>query len=223
MTEEELLDRKVEIETTVTCPHKLDCTKCGEKCKELIEYERICKELVRRRTNKRWVIADTHFGHKNIIEYADRPFKDLDEMAKELIKRWNNKVSKDDIVYMLGDFTLTRNKEYIADMVSKLNGKKVLVMGNHDTRKPKDYIECGFEVAIRKPILVEHDVILMHEPPYKDQIVPGMKYIFGHVHDTLCEADEESNCFCVSVERINYTPVDLDVVIEMINNRLQNK
>ena len=48
--------------------------------------------------SRRWVIADLHFGHTNVIEYSQRPFADVEQMEKELIKRWNNKVSKYDLV-----------------------------------------------------------------------------------------------------------------------------
>ena len=104
---------------------------------------------------RRWVIADLHFEHKNVIAYSQRPFADVEQMEKELIKRWNNVVAKDDIVYVLGDFTLSRRTELISRLCGALHGHKVLVMGNHDTRKPSDYVNCGFRAAIRKPILVD--------------------------------------------------------------------
>jgi calcineurin-like phosphoesterase family protein len=162
---------------------------------------------------KRWVIADLHLDHKNIILLANRPFTSLEEMQNELIKRWNNIVKKDDLVYVLGDFMLSRHKELLKEKLNLLNGHKILIMGNHDTLKPKDYIEAGFIQATRKPILVEPRVILMHEPPDETNIVDGMFYIFGHVHNKLCSADKHNNCKCVSVERINYTPIDLDTLI----------
>ena len=164
--------------------------------------------------SRRWVIADLHFGHTNVIAYSQRPFADAEQMEKELIKRWNNKVSKDDIVYVLGDFTLSRRTELISRLCGSLNGHKVLVMGNHDTRKPADYIACGFKTAMRKPILVEPRVVLMHEPPEEEDIFYGMKYVFGHVHDKKCAADFYGNCRCVSVERTNYEPVDLDQLLK---------
>ena len=163
---------------------------------------------------RRYVIADLHFGHDNVIDYSGRPFFDAEEMDQELIKNWNNVVGKDDIVYVLGDFTLSRRKEFISTICGKLHGIKVLVMGNHDTRKPADYVECGFRTAIRKPILVDPRVILSHEPPAEDDIFYGMKYIYGHVHDKPCEADLYGNCRCVSVERTNYRPVDLDKLLK---------
>lgn len=167
---------------------------------------------------RRWVIADLHFGHANVIQYCDRPYRDVDHMTEELIKNWNNVVAKDDIVYVLGDFTLSRHKEYIAELCSRLNGNKVLIMGNHDTRKPKDYIEAGFIQATRKPILLEPRLVLMHEPPQDEDIWFRCKYIFGHVHDKKCDADDFGNCACVSVERINYTPVDLDKLLKTMDS-----
>ena len=166
---------------------------------------------------KRYVLADTHFGHRNIITYENRPWSDTDSMREGLILNWNKVVKADDLVYVLGDFTLSRDKEMISSILNRLNGRKILVMGNHDTRKPKDYIECGFEVATRKPMMVEPGVILMHEPPTEDLIVPEYKFIYGHVHGKWCPADDYGNCKCVSVERIDYTPIDLDKLIASLN------
>ena len=113
---------------------------------------------------KRYIIADTHFGHANIIQYANRPFRDVSHMNEMLIRNWNETVQSDDLVYSLGDFTLSRRIEVIENLVGRLNGRKILIMGNHDTRKPRDYIACGFDVATRKPMMVEPGIILMHEP-----------------------------------------------------------
>ncbi len=169
---------------------------------------------------RRFIIADTHFGHENIIKYENRPFNNVEEMNDRLIQLWNSTVSKDDLVYVLGDFTLSRRKVIISELVKKLNGRKVLIMGNHDTRKPKDFIECGFEIAIRKPIMVEPGVILMHEP-FNDPSLIASNYIyfFGHVHANHTLMDDYSNCMCVSVERIDYKPIDLDECIRGIKRK----
>ena len=152
---------------------------------------------------RRFLVADTHFGHRNIIEYENRPFSNVEE--------------KEDLVYILGDFTLSRRKEIIKNLVNRLNGRKVLIMGNHDTRKPKDYVECGFETAIRKPIMVEPGVVLMHEPFIEEKyIFPNYIYFFGHVHSNHTLMDDYSNCMCVSVERTGYKPIDLDESIGII-------
>ena len=169
---------------------------------------------------KRFLIADTHFGHANIIKYESRPFSSVDEMDLTLINYWNTTVNKDDIIYVLGDFTLSRRMPVISNIVSRLNGRKVLIMGNHDTRKPKDYIACGFEVVTRKAIMVEPGIILMHEPFMDESLIaPNYIYFFGHVHANKTLMDNYPNCMCVSVERIGYKPIDLDECIRNIKKQ----
>ena len=169
---------------------------------------------------RRFVIADLHFGHENIIKYESRPFINVTKMDERLIELWNSVVGKDDLVYVLGDFTLSRRMNIIENLVNLLHGRKILIMGNHDTRKPKDYVECGFEVATRKPLMVEPGVLLMHEP-FNDSsyIAPNYIYFFGHVHANKTLMDEYSNCMCVSVERIGYKPINLDEYIRKLRKK----
>ena len=68
---------------------------------------------------KTYFIADTHFNHKNILKYCNRPFSNVKEMNEKLIENWNNTVKKDDVVYMLGDFCMG-NKEEIKKFTEKL-------------------------------------------------------------------------------------------------------
>lgn len=51
-----------------------------------------------------WFTSDQHIGHKNIIAYSNRPFSNVDEMTEELVRRHNERVRPDDLVYQLGDF-----------------------------------------------------------------------------------------------------------------------
>lgn len=164
------------------------------------------------RPPKIFVIGDTHFGHNNVIKYSGRPFVDAAEMDKELIRNWNATVSKQDIVYVIGDFTLSGNKAYITEIVAQLNGKIILVMGNHDRLKPRQYIACGFYSAIRKPVMVEPRVMLMHEPPLESDMIDGITYIFGHVHEKIHPVERFDNTRCACVERINYKPIELETL-----------
>lgn len=79
--------------------------------------------------------SDTHFGHKNIIEYCNRPFSSVGEMDEEIIRRWNNVVEPSDVVYHLGDFTLGGERQ-AREYFCQLNGR-IFVLGNpwhHDHR-----------------------------------------------------------------------------------------
>lgn len=169
---------------------------------------------------KRYLIADTHFEHANIIQYANRPFRDVMHMNEMLIRNWNETVEEGDLVYVLGDFTLSRKLEVITNLLQRLKGRKILIMGNHDTRKPQNYVSCGFEVATRKPMMVEPGIILMHEPLEDPSLIcPNCLYFFGHVHDKHCPMDERENCRCVSVERIDYRPLDFDLAIKAMRKK----
>ena len=77
-----------------------------------------------------YFISDLHFGHKNCIEMCNRPFADVDKMDEALINAWNGRVKSDDTVYIVGD--LLWEKCDIKDYLPRLNGKKILIAGNHD-------------------------------------------------------------------------------------------
>jgi calcineurin-like phosphoesterase family protein len=157
-------------------------------------------------------ISDTHFNHTNIIKYCNRPFKDAETMNAALIKRWNTYVSKEDIVYHLGDFAMG-NKEQITDIVGQLNGKIKLIKGNHDTHNNQWYRDCGFDEVYDHPIIIKDFVVLSHEPlPF----VINQMYVnlFGHVHDSPMFETWGSQYACLCVERHQYYPVKEETIIE---------
>jgi calcineurin-like phosphoesterase family protein len=88
--------------------------------------------------SKIWVTSDTHFGHRNIIKYCNRPFETSEEMNETMIQRWNESISPDDLVFHLGDFSCGISTELNSEIFSRLNGQKVLIVGNHDKKKTLD-------------------------------------------------------------------------------------
>ncbi|MBQ4545882.1 MAG: metallophosphoesterase [Oscillospiraceae bacterium] len=76
--------------------------------------------------------GDLHFGHENVIAFDDRPFKSVEDMDAELIKRWNAKVGKDDLVYVLGDMIWKTRNNDAHKIIKSLNGRIILIKGNHD-------------------------------------------------------------------------------------------
>lgn len=75
--------------------------------------------------------SDTHFGHKNIIKYSNRPFDDFAAMDWQIVDKWNSMVSDTDVVYHLGDVAMGDSERW-DEILKSLNGYKVLVVGNHD-------------------------------------------------------------------------------------------
>lgn len=78
-----------------------------------------------------WVISDTHFGHDKIITYDKRPFKTGKEMDEAMIKNWNSVVKPNDTIYHLGDFAF-HTEDAVCNILERLNGNKILILGNHD-------------------------------------------------------------------------------------------
>lgn len=82
-----------------------------------------------------WIISDTHFDHDNILKYEptrlrDMQAKGLDDQNEWLIDNWNSVVGEDDLVLHLGDFTFKS-----PDYIERLNGRIILLIGNHDVKK----------------------------------------------------------------------------------------
>jgi len=154
--------------------------------------------------------ADTHFGDSNIIRYENRPFSSIEEMDRVLIENWNNTVSAKDKVFLVGDFSAYGfEKSY--EICQQLNGEKFLVMGNHDTENEQYYYKCGFSGVSCYPIIYEGFWIISHEPVYINRNMPYAN-IFGHVHANPIYADVSEQSFCVSAERINYTPIEFSEI-----------
>jgi len=148
---------------------------------------------------KIFVISDTHFHHENIIRYSNRPFGSVEEMDKEMIKRWNKKVGKEDIVIHLGDFALGSEKE-IKDLKDNLNGIIFLLKGNHDHKLLR---KAGF--IIIKGTLEIGNIIFSHNPLKKEDIPRGFINVHGHIHKK-----ESLNGINISVEKMNYEPIELE-------------
>ena len=92
-----------------------------------------------------FMISDTHFGDNGaILRYEGRPFKNGPEMDGTLIANWNRTVKKEDVVYHLGDVAWNMDKEALKALISGLNGRKILVMGNHDRNfTVREWMETG--------------------------------------------------------------------------------
>lgn len=187
----------------------------------------------------RFLISDTHFGHTNTWEkftLADgsplRPFTSTEEMDETMVDNWNRVVRPQDTVYHLGDVVIARRH---LETVKRLNGRKILIRGNHDIFKDKDYYEAGFEQIHGVRVFVDQ-FILSHIPLHPDCVGERFKRnVHGHLHgnritrDIICRADPRTiehefytvrtevdpRYLCVCVEQTNFTPVSFDDVMKM--------
>lgn len=159
-----------------------------------------------------YFIADTHFGDDNICRYENRPFENTTQMELEIIKRWNDVVKDNDRVYVLGDFGADK---YEKELLNKLKGKLYLIKGNHDGYSNDYYRNAGFTEVYDLPVILEDFWILSHEPLYINSNMPYAN-IFGHVHNSPIYKTYSSQHYCVSAERIDYTPISMKQIIKKI-------
>ena len=165
--------------------------------------------------------ADDHFGHENILKLSKRPFKTVDEMDNTLIDNINKVVGLNDDIYFLGDVTFKGGDPI--KYLSRINGKKHLVIGNHDKAIMINPEARKFFVEIR-PYIELYDngrhVILCHYPMAEwNGYFRGSYHLFGHVHNNFDNPWHKymtslNNCWNVGVDVTNYAPVTLDQLIK---------
>ena len=131
-----------------------------------------------------WFTADLHFGHRAILDYTNRPFTDLDDMKMHIVATWNRHIRPSDVVYILGDFSFEKKADAAATF-SELNGRKHLIIGNHDgdpTRKlpweSVSYMKTFRGEGVR--------IVMCHYPLLTwDNAYHGALHIHGHSHGNI--------------------------------------
>lgn len=169
-----------------------------------------------------FLISDMHLFHRNIAEYANRPYGWQDR----IINNWNQIVKPNDTVLHLGDFTFG-NKEMTANIVEQLPGKIYNLKGNHDRRGIKWFDNVGVTL-IKKPFIVDCPdesirFYFSHRP--QSDVPPGTVSIAGHTHEKGKFVSESKNGIHinVSVEQIDYRPIRLSSLMLKIDNLQFNK
>lgn len=181
----------------------------------------------------KYFISDNHWGHGNIINIANRPFNDVNEMNQYMIDQWNSVVGENDEVYYLGDLMYRMNpKHFVKYILSKLNGKKYLIPGNHDKRYMKHYIE-HFE-WINEIEYLTHSVnnetynfVLFHYPIISwDGMFRNHIHLHGHTHNNSIEDKMNYNIIGhilnVNCEFNDYKPLSINDIIERFKNKKIN-
>ena len=186
--------------------------------------------------------SDLHFGHKNIIEFDNRPFKTVEEMDEELVKRWNAKVEKEDTVYVLGDMIWKSRNSDAEQLINSLNGQIILIRGNHDkfltnakakaalaVVKDYDDITVPLEDGTLRRCILSHYYIPMYNGHFYNAI-----HLHGHSHTTE-EANMEleiaellnkkgfsNEIYNVGCMYWNYAPVTLDEILSKTEKEVKS-
>jgi len=164
--------------------------------------------------NKMWFFtADEHYYHTNIVKYCNRPFSSIEKMNEELIKRHNEKVSKNDIVVHAGDFSLA-NKTKTKEIIKQLNGTHIFLKGDHDRwLSPRT-------TQIWQKRIDKHYIVVCH---YCLRVWPkshyGSWHLFAHSHGRL---EPIGKSWDIGVDNNDYYPISMDELVEIMEKRPDN-
>jgi calcineurin-like phosphoesterase family protein len=179
-----------------------------------------------------FLVSDTHFGHAGVCKFTEsdgvtkiRPWTDPQEMDEEMVKRWNETVRPNDKVYHLGDVVINRKS---LSIMSRLNGDKVLIRGNHDIFRDDEYRQHFREL---RAYHVMNGMILSHIPVHEASLGRFGVNIHGHTHTnrvlkargidaktgaTLYSDEIDVRYHCVCVEQTDFRPILFEDVIKRI-------
>lgn len=159
-----------------------------------------------------WFTADLHFGHANMIKFSNRPWDTAEEMDEGLIANWNSVVKPNDFVYLLGDVAYASAKRMLW-LMSRLNGRIGLILGNHDKGIAKGDCAKRFEwIENLKEIYIHHEgkkqkIILCHYPMLTwNKSHRGSWNLHGHCHGNL-PYDSSALRMDVGVDCNDYRPI----------------
>ena len=174
--------------------------------------------------------SDLHFYHDKDFIWQARGFKSIDEMNAEIVRRWNEIITADDYVYILGDLTLGNVEEGLK-LITQLNGNLHIIRGNHDTdKKVEKYLELPNIVTVEFATIYKYKKAifwLSHYPTITsnyDDDKPWAKHLvclFGHTHQEQPFYNDNPYMFNVGMDAHNCTPIYIEEIIENIKNKKQ--
>lgn len=143
----------------------------------------------------KWYMADPHFGHQGILSMQPetRAFETVEDMDRTIVDRVNERVGKEDILYILGDLALTRDAEYIRFLFGCMSGRKILLTGNHDLDKKgllrKEIADLPWDIPPKEAMEVHDGGCRLWLSHYAHRVWPaghyGAYHFFGHSHGAL--------------------------------------
>ena len=174
--------------------------------------------------------SDLHFYHDKDFIWQARGFKSIDEMNAEIVRRWNEIITVNDYVYILGDLTL-ENVEEGLKLIAQLNGNLHIIRGNHETdKKVEKYLELPNVVTVEFATIYKYKKAifwLSHYPTITsnyDDDKPWAKHLvclFGHTHQEQPFYNDNPYMFNVGMDAHNCTPISIEEIIENIRNKQQ--
>lgn len=187
-------------------------------------------------SSKIFFTSDQHFGHEGIIRFANRPHSNIDEMDNDMIQKWNKNVPADGLTFVLGDIGFC-DKNRIIDIYSQLNGRKILIRGNHDSNYSDTVLDSIFDeihnlvyVRIKDQETSKYTYMaLCHYPMFDWQgSFKGSWQLFGHIHTRELKEFETlktklfASQYDVGVDNNNFEPVSFCHLKNILSAQSEN-
>lgn len=176
-----------------------------------------------------YLTSDLHFGHNVEFMYKPRGFSSIEEHDNAIVRRWNEVVTDDDTVYILGDLMLGDNT-YGIGRLRALHGKKYFITGNHDTDNRVSIYEsiagitpCGYSDVMK---YLGYRFYLSHYPTLTGNLeAVSLKKttinLYGHTHQKTNFFEDRPYMYHVGMDSHDCTPVSLDRIIDEINEKVK--
>lgn len=163
---------------------------------------------------KTYFTADTHFGHAGMMSERmgrPRPFTSVEQMDEAMIAAWNNRVRVTDEIWHLGDFAYAASAAHCWAVFSRLNGRKRLILGNHDKARTTDL--PWYSQDERAEIVVEgRRFVLSHYGMRTwNRIHHGSLHLYGHSHGSLPGCGQSLD---VGVDVWDWRPITVPEILE---------
>lgn len=137
---------------------------------------------------KTYLTSDLHFGHKNILKFCEKNrahYGDVDTMNESMIAEWNAIVEAEDLVYILGDVAFLPSADAVK-ILKRLQGRKILIEGNHDRKLLNDPVFRSCFDEIHKYHWFNYGktmIVMFHYPIAEwDRMHHGSVHFYGHLH-----------------------------------------
>ena len=180
-----------------------------------------------------WFTSDLHLCHDREFVYKPRGCESISAEEEKIIENWNNKVSDDDTVYILGDLALGEDFDRIYDILSKLKGNKILYRGNHDTDRKLEFYKEHEDVFKLKRVEHADDPIKYKKYRFLPIHYPCLCFnleayptetlinLFGHTHSKDLFYNDIPYMYNVACDAHDCSPVSAEEIIEDIKSKVK--
>lgn len=153
---------------------------------------------------KIWILTDTHFGHRNMINYENRP----QDFSSLILRNTKETIGKQGVLLFLGDFCIGNDEMWHQNFFGRLNPRVMgwMVLGNHDKKNLTWYLDHGWDMVCFSLELKIHGKHLRFTHEREETLPEGVINVHGHSHS---KGESDENHISLAIEKMKYGPEEL--------------